>query len=140
MYMRKFVVISKSYQCEIVFSYGSNGVLMGFEVSKELSETDLLDILSKSFHKLSDLQKAYSDPRLKGLLVELKRVISFDDFWKKYDYAFDKKRAKDVWDKLPDHERSRAFDYIETYHNELRKTGTARMYAKTYLKNKVWDV
>ncbi len=138
--MRKFMVLSKVYECEITFSYSVNGVFMGFEVSKELPSEALAHILANAFYDVSSLQKAYSNPKLKGLLIELKRIVSFDDFWKKYDHAFDKKRAKDVWDKLPDHERSRAFDYIETYHNELRKSGTARMYAKTYLKNKVWDV
>ncbi|MDJ1494177.1 hypothetical protein QNI19_14635 [Cytophagaceae bacterium DM2B3-1] len=137
--MRKFVIVSRKFDCEIIFSY-SNGVFMGFEVNKELPAESLQFIVNTAFYKLSDLQKAYSSPKLKGALVELVQLISFDEFWNKYDYALDKKRAKDVWDKLPVHEQTRAYDYIENYNNELRKSGTAKMYAKTYLKNKVWDV
>lgn len=139
--MRKFLLISKKYGCEITFSYSLNGILLGFEVSQELPVESLGDIVDKAFYYLRDLQKAYSKPALKGLLVEMVQLLSFDDFWKKYDYALDKKRAKDIWAKLPAHEQRRAYDYMETYENELRKSGgTAKMYAKTYLKNKVWDV
>jgi hypothetical protein len=138
--MRKFVVISHKYDCEITFTYSSNGILLGFEVNKALGPEDLQGIVATAFYYLKDLEKAYSTPKLKGKLVELVQLLSFDDFWNKYDYIPDKKRAKDIWVKLPPHEQRRAFDYIENYNNELRRSGMAKMYAKTYLKNKVWDV
>jgi hypothetical protein len=65
-------------------------------------------------------------------------VPSFEVFWEKYDYKFDKKRAEDRWNKLKDADKIAAIDYIERYKNELRKTGVAQMYAKTYLINRVW--
>ena len=63
---------------------------------------------------------------------------SFEEFWQRYDYKFDRKRAEDKWNKLKDADKIAAISYIEKYKNELRRTGVAQMYAKTYLQNQVW--
>ncbi|GAB4129532.1 MAG: hypothetical protein Fur0027_14410 [Raineya sp.] len=63
---------------------------------------------------------------------------TFEEFWRRYDYKFDRKRAEDKWNKLKDADKIAAIAYIEKYKNELRKTGVAQMYAKTYLQNQVW--
>jgi hypothetical protein len=138
--MRKFLLTSRRYECDIVFTYSAKGVLLGFEVSRELAPEQLSDIVAKAFYHLHDLQRAYAAPKLRGLLTEMVQLLSFDDFWRKYAYPFDKKRAKAVWDKLPPHQQRRAYEYVETYNGEVARTGVARMYAKTYLHNKVWEV
>jgi hypothetical protein len=64
--------------------------------------------------------------------------IDFNAFWEKYNYKFDRKRAEDKWKKLKTEEQVAAYKYIEVYQNELRRSGVAQMYAKTYLQNQVW--
>jgi hypothetical protein len=92
------------------------------------------------------LENLYYESQMKEIikslgykLTEIKLLaITFDDFWEKFDYKFDRKRAEDKWKKLPPEQKQNAFDYIEKYKNELRRSGVAQMYAKTYLQNQVW--
>lgn len=66
--------------------------------------------------------------------------ISFEYFWEKYNYKVDRKRAEDKWKRLKPDEQRKAIEYLPRYFAELRKTGVAQMYAKTYLHNKIWEV
>lgn len=72
-------------------------------------------------------------------LIEDSARVSFEDFWERYGYKVDKKRALDKWKKLKPEEQRRAVEYISKYKNELRRTGVAQMYPKTYLQNKIWE-
>lgn len=76
-----------------------------------------------------------------GYSVELLESgqVTFEDFWERYGYKVDKKRALDKWKKLKPAEQRRAVEYISKYKNELRRTGVAQMYPKTYLQNKIWE-
>jgi len=71
-------------------------------------------------------------------VAEISKQVDFEAFWAAYDYKFDRKRAEDRWDKLSAADQAAAIAYIERYKSELKRTGVAQMYAKTYLINKVW--
>lgn len=65
-------------------------------------------------------------------------VPDFSAVWEAYGHKFDRKRAEDKWNKLKDADKISAYKYIEKYKNEVRRTGVAQMYLKTYLHNQVW--
>lgn len=73
-------------------------------------------------------------------LFKLSERVSFEDFWEAYNHKVDKKRAQDKWKKLKPADQLKAYRYIGKYLSELRTTGVAQLYPKTYIQNRVWEV
>jgi len=64
--------------------------------------------------------------------------VTFDDLWEKYGYKVDKLEAQKVWAKMKAHEQEAAYKFIDKYEAQIKSSGVAKKYAKTYLRTKPW--
>ncbi len=111
---------------------------MGFVLNKELTFDQLKAIIASCFYRLEDLLDCYSKPNMTRLITEIFPDLSFDAFFDAYKHKLDRKRAEDVWNKLSERDKAAAINYIAIYEKERVSTGAAKLYPKTYLKDKVW--
>ncbi|MCS6821701.1 MAG: hypothetical protein NZ551_07515 [Microscillaceae bacterium] len=133
--MKYWLVGKNGVSCLLTYREGS---LQGIDFQDIETTPEMFNITRFVFYE-SDLGE---NAKKYGWKVEIYEEfeISFEYFWEKYNYKVDKKRAEDKWKRLKPEEQRKAIAYIPVYLAELRKTGVAQMYAKTYLHNKVWEV
>jgi len=135
--MKKYLITSKNnISCQLCYNENGSLTAIIFEDSIEPTTDYFVWVAKVLFYEknLSEVCK-----RAKFTFTEvIDFVPTFEYFWEKYDYKFDRKRAEDKWNKLKEADKIAAIRYIDTYKNELRRTGVAQMYAKTYLHNQVW--
>lgn len=135
--MQKFEINSPKTSVSFTLSYDNTNRLLAiiFEPHEQISPDFFTFVACNMFTTVQMLQTV----KKQGYTVkECIENIDFNAFWEKYNYKFDRKRAEDKWKKLKTEEQVAAYKYIEVYQNELRRSGVAQMYAKTYLQNQVW--
>jgi hypothetical protein len=72
-------------------------------------------------------------------LIEIKRDITFEMFWDKYNYKTSgKEEAKKAWTKLSKSNQTAAYDYISVYESILKQNPVAKQYGSSYLNAKRW--
>lgn len=66
--------------------------------------------------------------------------VSFEDFWKKYDYKKDKQNALTQWAKLSEIDQKMAYNGIQKFKKNNGNYGQPALpYAERYLKYKRWE-
>lgn len=138
--MKKFSLYSESLETEIVFKYGSNGILIGFEFqdTKEVTQEQLITFVNNLPWNMERL-KLYCD-RKKIKLTEVQQDLSFDNFWNRYDYKeSNKKKSRDTWERMSDTEKAKALAHIPVYNRFLTGKTIGRKYANTYLNQQPWN-
>ncbi len=135
---RKYLLQSEALGCYITIEY-ADGMLCGLEaelpsfntVQKGASKYGLY------FNEAVFLEEAKKN---KVAITEIKRDITFDLFWDKYNdkARSGKQEAVQVWNKLTQKEQLEAFDFITTYFNTVKLNNVAKLYAASYLNKKRW--
>jgi len=134
--MRKYLVTSPMFAGEMIFGYDADGVLVYYENNAELLPEHIL-ALSKSFpFTPDDLQKLVKN----GKVTEI-TDLSFEKFWKEYDYKVgNKSLVERTWKKLSESERISVLDRLPKYkyylstHQSLEKA-----YPATFLNQRRWE-
>jgi len=128
--MAEFVVTSTKFSGFMRFAYDSENVLQRFENNATLNMEQLKYVRENFPFALSDLA------RLKGPngKIEEDVDITFDSFWKKYNYKVGKVKAQEAWRKLDDGSKFRAVCYIPKYIYDTKLKGHERLYPERYLK------
>lgn len=62
--------------------------------------------------------------------------LSFDNFWKRYDYKVKKELSEKAWNKLPDADKIKCFLRLKKYHQNLATTGQAKAHLVTWINQK----
>lgn len=120
--------------------YYRNGQLYGVMFEPNASDVDTLILwFDYACRRWYDLERLQEEVRTIGAtrnwtLVEIFERVDFDTFWEKYKYKVDRLRAEQVWNSLNERQRSHALSNLRDYEKELRQTGAAKMYPKTYLQ------
>ena len=65
--------------------------------------------------------------------------LSFDTFWKVYDYKIAPMKCKALWNKLSDEERIMALGYIPRLRNFYAKKQYDMPYPERFLKHRRWE-
>lgn len=65
--------------------------------------------------------------------------LSFENFWKVYDYKIAPMKCKSMWNKLSDEERIMALGYIKRLRNFYSKKNYDMPYPERYLKHRRWE-
>ena len=94
-----------------------------FQMHTPLAEGDLLAWAKKS--------KITAD-----MVVE---DLTFDKFYESYPVKEARKKAEQVWKKLPDAERMKAYKYLPTLHRKKAITGQHYPHPTTYLNQQRWN-
>ena len=139
---RKFKLLTKKTGVETTLVFAPNQVLIGieFENADAIIEPNFFYYVVQKMYSIEAMNKEVKAMgyELEELEIPPPKIPTFDEFYDKYDYKFDRKRANDSWDKLKDVEKINAVKYIPIYNSERIRSGVAKMYPKTYLNAKVW--
>ena len=132
--MHKIVVKGPKIVGQFIFELDDNGIVRSFHNEADLT-TAQLEWLSTNFPITLD---KINDMILKGL-IEAKLIeadLSFDHFYKTYNYSVGKIQANRMHDKLSEADKLVALENIKAYEYFLMITGQAKMYPATYLNPK----
>lgn len=121
----------------VTVSY-QDGQLKTIEVENPNFETKQKAELKYSMYYCeTDFLKVAVSSKIK--LIEIKREVTFDMFWDRYDYkSSGKKEAMDAWKKLSKNDQISAFDYIGVYESNLKLNPVSKLHGSTYLNKKRW--
>lgn len=134
--MRRYVITSPEYTGEMIFGYDNEGVLKYYENNAEL-KTEHMVWLARNFPFAdSDLPKIVS----KGKVTEI-TDLSFEKFWKDYDYKVGNKKAVErLWYRLSESDRIAVLDHLPKYRYHLQiNRGQAKAYPQTFINQRRWE-
>jgi hypothetical protein len=135
--MKQFLITNPRYTGEAIAVYNDKGLLQKLDVSQTDMQPPAIDAFKKQVPVFAEnLSKSFGP---QTIIVGNDILISFMEFWEKYDHKFKKERAEQVWDRLSKSDRALAFDRLDKYHKHLRKIpDQAKLYPDTYLRSKAW--
>ena len=130
--MNTYIVNSPSRTYKLTYLHG--------KVVKLEGEPDFTDKFWVWFLKGKfDLEENISKVDSKSIKVE-RMTVTFEIFWKKYDYKKDKQNAEKQWNKLKEEEQLAAYKGIDKYKRTCGGFGQpALVYPERYLKNRRWE-
>lgn len=136
---KRYYLTSVQFEGEIELGYCAEGYLVRFENRGNLDRIQRAWLLNHIPIHLNDLEELKT--KSKTVVITLvKQAISFDDFWNRYDHkaVSSKKKTLAAWQRMPEAERIKAYNYIYRYLQNL-PNGVAKKYAETYLNSQVWN-
>ena len=135
--MKKYLITNPRFTGEAIIYYNETGLLE----MVDLKETDM-DYNTRNHFKNSlpvleaNLSTSFS---ASTIVVQSDIVITFEQFWKKYDYKFHKDRAEQLWGRLSKSNQVLAYYAVDKYAKFLRKNPTqSKLHPDTFLRNKAW--
>ena len=131
-------ITSTSWSGYIEVEYNQLGYLVRSDTrNADLTEAQQKWFLNRMPRELSELQRTIAGST--AVITEINRTVTFDDAWKMYHDEFgSKKKALAKWNKMPEAETLKAFDYIKKYQTK-KPDGVAKMYFLTYLNAELWN-
>lgn len=135
--MRRFLITSPRYTGEAVLLYNSIGMLQSIELGQTTMDAETISHFKRAVPVMvGGLQEAFTGTTV---VVESAIVITFEQFWKKYDHKFNKDRAEKLWNRLSKTDMIEAYYGLDKYHKFLRKNSERiKLHPDTYLRNKAW--
>ena len=130
--MREYTFTSAQFQGYIRFTYDESGRLVLYENKAILSDEQWL-FLKNHWPMIDD-----ELPKLAGKTGKIEETtdLSFDKFWKEYNYKKDRASAERYWQKMSDLEKARAIQHAKRYRYDCMMANRDMVYAVRYLKNK----
>lgn len=135
--MKRYLITNPRYSGEAMILYNEAGLLQKIDIG----QTDMDAVTIASFKKAvpvssNDLETAFGK---QTVIVESEITISFEQFWKKYDYKFHKDRAELLYTRLSKTNQILAYYAIDKYNKYLRKKDSqSKLHPDTYIRNKAW--
>lgn len=135
---KKYILQPRSNtSVSVVFEFDLNGFLIMFKLTGNFNDQQhrwlLINIPTRQ-----EMIKHFD-----GKLFRVKEVpidLSFDAFWKAYNYKVGKKvMAENLWKRMSEEERIKAMTYIARYDQEIRQSGVQKAYPTTYLNQKYYE-
>jgi hypothetical protein len=132
-----YEIYSNPLGCNVCMQY-QDGILFSFKSENPTFDVELCkDKRYVMFFTEQAFLNAAKEHKVKVTIV--KREVTFDMFWDRYNYKTSgKKEAQDVWKKLSKQDQIGAFDYIPIYEGILKITPVNKLYGSTYLNKKRW--
>lgn len=120
------------------FKYNLKGVLIHFNVM----EGDLTDKQEKFLYLEGKFPwkethiKAWSKLYPHATVEVGEADLSFDNFWKRYDYKVKKELSEKAWNKLNDADKIKCFLRLKKYNQILASSGQAKAHLVTWINQK----
>lgn len=137
--MKTYAITSQRFEGQILFKYGINGNLIGFEIEAELSDVQLTWLYQRLPLTYPELVQFSKAPNSQMKLVEVPQDLSFETFWQRYNYKVGKAEAEKAWGKLAEVDKSLALQRIAAYDGFLMRKGTAKVWPERYIKKRYFD-
>lgn len=137
--MKTVILTSSKFAGEVELRYNQSNMLWYFENRSDMDSTAQAWLITNMPIHTADI--THFIDRTKTLKVtEIRKEISFEDFWNKYDNkaVSSKKKALTRWKNMSKVQRYKAYYYISIYLSALPQ-GVSRKYAETYLNSEIWE-
>ena len=135
--MKKYLLTSEAYTGEAELTYSNENVLQIIDCSNTNMTPKMVDYFKRQSPVFDENIKQYFSA--KTVIVESEILISFDQFWIKYDYKVHKERAAQLFERLSKTNKVLAYYGLDAYHKYLRfKPGQDKQHPDTYLRTKGW--
>lgn len=130
--MQEYLFTSAMFSGSIMFTYDEQGRLVKYENNAILNEKQWL-FLSDNMPFLDDQMQ-----KLAGTTGKIEEItdLTFERFWKTYNYKKDRASAERFWHKLSNVEKARAIQHAKRYRHDCIMQNRDMVYAVRYLKNK----
>ncbi len=131
--MQNYSLTSDRFSGEILFTYNENDELYCLEIRAQLTQEQwawLYEHLPIKFIQLQEMIK------VKGSTMKVTQIepdLSFERFYKLYNYKVGKKEAENAWNRLSKANKVKAIAAIRKYEQWLSKSSIAKLYPATYL-------
>ncbi len=138
--MKHYQLTSTLFIGAVDLYFSDSGILQKFDCTgAELSEKNQLWILRQMPSSLDKIQLLIGNSTT-AKINEVTQTINFDMFWDKYDDKLSSSKKKSLlkWNKMPEAERLKAFNFIGRYFNSIA-SGTRKKYVETYLNAELWN-
>lgn len=123
------------------FKYDLNGLLREFNLLEgELSEKQKQWLFFHTrFPYTENAIKSWGKAYKNFEVIIGQPDLSFDSFWKAYNYKVGKVPAEKGWGKLSKANRLKAFKSIKPYNAYLRRKGIEKAYAQKYINQEKFN-
>lgn len=124
-----------------VAGYNDAGILVFWQVEKELSDTEYKAVYTGMLPVREEAVRSLNQ-RTKGKVVVSKMVedTSFEAFWNGYDYKVGKKdRAIKLWNALTHSEKVLALQGVKKYNRWIAGRSIEKSYPETFLSQRRWE-
>lgn len=130
--MKQYKYFSPGFNSDVTVCF-LNGILCAIVIDTIQSVAiEKAHFYTKEDHFL----KVCKDNNIK--VIEIDREITFEEWYKEYNYKVDKQPALKYWNKMPKEKKIRAFDFIKQYDSQLKLSGLAKKYPVTYLRSEIY--
>jgi hypothetical protein len=136
--MKKYAVTTTKFQGTITYGFADNGWLASVEIDgvhEPHAHKQVCTMLP--FNDTMLLRWPKDNPSM--TITEVVDDISFETFWKRYNYKVGKKEAEAAWNKLSNDKKTKALNRLPAYEKYLADKGIAKAYAQKYLNKERFE-
>lgn len=130
--MNKFIVTSEKFIGEVHYTYGPDNWIIGVEfigLVDKVTHQRLCQTIPSTVEVLLNWRNKSENMRIEQVPPDL----SFDMFWRQYNYKVGKKEAEKAWKNTSDGNKLIAVSNIAAYDKWCKHKGIAKVYPATYL-------
>ena len=138
--MKHVHISAETYKGVVDLIYNDLGLLEKMDMSEaSLTKEQQIWLLSSIPINIVTI-KDINNISTKIKVTEIKLEITFDMAWNRYDdkQTSSKKKALIKWERMPESEKIKAYNYIPRYFNSLG-SGIRKKYLETYLNSELWN-
>lgn len=130
----RYLITSNRSAAKVILGYDGEGLLYEVQV-EDMPEADhRLWPFRHAPLREAEVAVVFNQPHLHFATLN----VTFEDFWKRYDYKEGKKDAMKAWDRLTEAQRQLAYDYIARYKDACRRDRKHLQYPASYLRAERW--
>jgi hypothetical protein len=137
--MKRFLITSPSWFGTVEITYKPDGLLYSIDLSNAVLLPGVIDPLKRVVPaRVNDIETAFKNTR--ATVVQADFEATFDMFWKAYNKKINRKRAEELWDKLPKEQQVLAWAGVAAYDKYLKVNDwRSKADPETFLRNRYWE-
>ena len=138
--MKKYIIRSNKFYGELVLGY-IDGKLVFFDISTVSNNAAMLVWIYENLPStIAHLQAWPSKTKNSLVITEVPMLLTFDAFWKAYNYKVGSKiKTASLWNKLSEEKRTLALAKIEKYRQWTKGKGIDMVYPERYIKDERFE-
>lgn len=135
--MKALTLISSNGN-QMAFIFNDDDILIEFKAEPGIAKAALLWILERLPITVTELEKLSAN--IKAKLVPTALDLSFDTFWKEYDFKVgNKTKCEKLWNSLSDADKTVAMHKLAHYKRFVKVKGIELVYPERYISQRRFE-
>lgn len=131
--MKNYSLTSERFSGEILFTYNEDGKLDALEIRAEISAEQRAWLYKNLPVNETALEALVKIPGSTMKITQIEPDLSFERFYRLYNYKVGKKEAEKAWERLNKANKAKAINALRKYEQWLSRANVAKLYPATYL-------